>query len=154
MISTIHKARMVNTGRTDRNTHLEIKRRPHCIVPYNKYVKGVDRAAQYLSYYSTVRTTVMSQKKVIVHLINCTFFVYKTLNRNRETKYKKFLHGFPRFWLLQTKNLASRRTKHEHLGRLSRDFSKHELEKTVTDGQERKQYPARQCEVCAKHKTQ
>jgi hypothetical protein len=60
MINTIHKARMVNTGRRDRNTHLEIKKQPYCILPYNKFMKGVDRAAQHLSCYSTVRKTVMS----------------------------------------------------------------------------------------------
>jgi hypothetical protein len=91
---------------------------------------------------------------VVVYLINCAFFAHKTLNRNRETKYKKILHGFARFWLLQTKNLTSKKHKQEKLGRLFREFSKHKLEKTVMDGQGRKQYPARQCEICSRHATQ
>jgi hypothetical protein len=59
MISTIHKARMVNTGRRNRNTNLEITNQPHCIVPYNKFMKGVDRTDQHISYCSTLRKTVM-----------------------------------------------------------------------------------------------
>jgi hypothetical protein len=86
---------------------------------------------------------------VVVHLINCAFFLQKT--RNRKTKYEKYLHGFARFGVLQTKNPTSRWPKQENLHRLFRDFRKHKLKKTVTDGQGRKKYPAGQCEVCAKH---
>jgi len=56
-ISTIHEATIVNTGRKDRETNIEIKK-PYIVVQYNKFMKGVDRADQYLSFYSVLRKTV------------------------------------------------------------------------------------------------
>ena len=57
MISTIHDATIVNTGRKDRKTNMDIKK-PYAVVRYNKFTKGVDRADQYLNYYSVLRKTV------------------------------------------------------------------------------------------------
>jgi hypothetical protein len=57
IISTIHDATTVNTGRKDRKTKMEIKK-PYAIVQYNKFMNGVDRADQYLSYYSILRKSV------------------------------------------------------------------------------------------------
>ena len=54
MISTVHEATIVNTGQKDRKTSMEIKK-PYAVVQYNKFMKGVDRAGQYLSYYSVLR---------------------------------------------------------------------------------------------------
>jgi len=49
MISTVHDTAIVSTGRKDRRTNIEIKK-PYAVVQYNKLVKGVDRADQYLIY--------------------------------------------------------------------------------------------------------
>jgi len=49
MISTIHDATIINKGRKDRNTNMEIKK-PYAVVQYNKIIKDVDRAGQNLSY--------------------------------------------------------------------------------------------------------
>ena len=57
MISTIHDATIVNKGRKDRKTNMEIKK-PYAVVQYNKFVNDVDRADQYLSLYSLLRKTV------------------------------------------------------------------------------------------------
>jgi len=54
MISMIHDATVVNTGRKDRKTNMEIKK-PYAVALYNKFMKGLDRADQYLSYYSVLR---------------------------------------------------------------------------------------------------
>jgi hypothetical protein len=59
MISTIHDATIVNTRRKNRKTNLEIKK-PCAVV---QYVKGIDWADQYLSYYSVLRKTVKWSKK-------------------------------------------------------------------------------------------
>ena len=73
MISTIHEATIVNKGRKDRKTHMEIKK-PYVVVQYNKFMKGVDRADQYLSNYSVLRKTVKwSEKKVVLYLLNCVY---------------------------------------------------------------------------------
>jgi hypothetical protein len=50
VISTIHDATTVNKGRKDRKTNMEIKK-PYAAEQYNKFVRGVDRANQYLNYY-------------------------------------------------------------------------------------------------------
>jgi hypothetical protein len=47
------------------------------------FMKGVDRASQYLAYYSLLRKDVKWTKKVALWLINCalfnSFLVYKYL---------------------------------------------------------------------------
>ena len=86
MISTIHDATIVNKGREDRKTNMEIKK-PYIVVQYNKFLKGVDRRDQYLSYYTVLRKTVKWSKKVVLYLLSCvlfnTFFVYRTLNTDK-----------------------------------------------------------------------
>ena len=82
----IHDATVVNTGRQDKETNMEIKK-PYAVVQYSKFVKDLDRAEQYLSYYSILRKTVKWSKKVVLYLLNCAlfnaFFVYRTLNTNK-----------------------------------------------------------------------
>jgi hypothetical protein len=41
----IHDATIVNKGRKDRKTNMEIKN-PYAVVQYNKFIKGIDRADQ------------------------------------------------------------------------------------------------------------
>jgi hypothetical protein len=57
MISTILDVTTVNKGRKDRNTNVEI-RKPYAVVQYNKCIKGLDRADQYLTCYSVLKKTV------------------------------------------------------------------------------------------------
>ena len=49
MISTIHDTTTENKGRKDRNTNMEIKN-PYSVVQYNKFIQGIDRTDQYLTY--------------------------------------------------------------------------------------------------------
>jgi len=71
-------------------------KKPYAVVQYNKFMKGVDRADQYICFYSVLRKTVKWSKKVVLYLQHCalfnTFFVYRTLNTNKKVKYKNFLH--------------------------------------------------------------
>jgi hypothetical protein len=55
--STIHDATIVNKGRKDRKTNMEIKK-PYAVVQYSIFMNGIDRADQYLSFYSVLRKTV------------------------------------------------------------------------------------------------
>jgi len=106
MISTIHDATIVNKGRKDRKTNMEIKK-PYAVVQYCKFIKGIDRADQYLTYYSVLKNTVKWPKKVVLYLLNCVlfsaFFVYRTLNTNK-VKYKNFLHELGRSWISEVQN--------------------------------------------------
>ena len=169
MTSTIHDATTVNTGRKDKTTNMEIKK-PYTVAQYNKFVKGVDRADQYLRYYSVLKKTLKWSKKVVLYLLNCmlrnAFFVYRTLNTNKKVKYKSSLHKAGRSWISEVQNkiksssddlqLTQKQTtqrgpKQDLPGRLSGDFRIHKLGKIVAGGEGKKKYPARQCKVCAAH---
>jgi len=107
IISTIHDATIVNTGWKDKKTNMEVKK-AYAVVQYNKFMKGIDRADQYLSYYSVLRITVKWSKKVVLNLLNCvlfnTFFMHRTLNTNKKMKYKNFLHDVGRYGILEVEN--------------------------------------------------
>jgi len=132
MISTIHEATIVNTGWEGGKTNMEIKK-PYAVVQYNKFMKGVERADQYLRYYLVLRKTVKWSKTVVLYLLNCAlfieFFVYKTLNTNKKVKYKNFLHEVGRSWISEDQNRVSpilmtfncQRSK-QHQGGLNRTF--------------------------------
>ena len=106
MISTIHEATTVNKERKDRKTNMEIKKL-YAFVQYNKFIKGVDRTDQYLTYYSVQKKAVKCSKKVVLYLLNCVlfnaFFVYRTLSTNK-VKYKNFLHELGRSWKSEVQN--------------------------------------------------
>jgi hypothetical protein len=102
MISTIHDASMILTGKKYRKIGDEIKK-PFCIVQYNNYMKGgVEEADQYLSYYSILRKTVKWNKKVGLDLINCGLFnsyrIYTALNPQKKNRYKQILLDVARDW--------------------------------------------------------
>jgi len=65
MISTIHDATIVNKGWKDRKTNMEIKKL-YAVVQYNKFMKGIDRADQSLSFYSFLRKIVKWLKKMVL----------------------------------------------------------------------------------------
>jgi hypothetical protein len=66
------------------------------------FMKGADRADQYLAYYSLLRKTVKWTKKVALWLINCalfnSFLVYKSLNPDSKLKYKEFMVQVAKTW--------------------------------------------------------
>lgn len=57
MISTIHSARIMESGSVNRRSHISIQK-PESIIDYNKYMKGVDRADQCIC-----RTTLFLEKR-------------------------------------------------------------------------------------------
>jgi len=69
----------------DRKTNMEIKK-PYVVFQYNIFMKGVDRADQYLSFYSVLRTTLKWSKKVVLYLLNCVLF--NAFFCVQDTKYK------------------------------------------------------------------
>jgi len=73
MISMICDTTIVNTGRKDRKTDMEIKK-PYAVFQNSKFMKCTGRADQYLSYYSVLRRTVKLSKKVVLYLLNCAPF--------------------------------------------------------------------------------
>jgi hypothetical protein len=57
MINMVHEATNVNTVQKDWKTNMETKK-PYTVVQYNKFLKSIDMADQYLSFYSVLRNTV------------------------------------------------------------------------------------------------
>jgi len=170
MISTIHDATTVNKGRKDRKTSMEVKK-PYAVVQYNKFMKGLDRVDQYLSFYSALRKTVKSSKKVVLYLLNCAllnaFFVCRTINTHKKVKYKNFLHEIGRSWISEVQNQSEpnsddlqlpekqttpRGPKQDPPSSLSGHFRIHKHEKIFGGGQGKRKHPARPCKVCAVHK--
>ena len=84
MISTIHDATIINKGRKDRKTNMEINK-PYAVVQYDKFIKGIDRADQYLTYYSVPKKTVKWSKKVVLYLLNCVLHILCV----QDVKYKQ-----------------------------------------------------------------
>jgi hypothetical protein len=86
MISTTHDATIVNAGLKDMKTNMEIKKL-YAVFQYHKFRKGIDRADQYLNYYSVLKKTIKWSKKLVLYLLNCAFFkaffVYRTLNTKK-----------------------------------------------------------------------
>jgi hypothetical protein len=135
---------------------------------YNKFIKGIDRADQYLRFYSVLSKTVKWLKKVVWYLLNCAlfnaFFVEKTLN-TKKVNYKNFLHKVGRSWISEVQNRSEsnsdqlqlpekqttpRGPKQDPPGRLYSDFGIHNL-KTLLVGRGRR-YLARPFKVCVAHK--
>jgi hypothetical protein len=85
----------------EQRRHGQVKK-PICISEYNMFMKGVDRADQYLAYYSLPWKTVKWMKKVALWLINCAIFnsfsVFKKLNPSSKYKYKAFLLNVAKAW--------------------------------------------------------
>lgn len=106
MILTIHNADICDTGKKDKNGDAILK--PKCIIDYNRYMKGVDRADQYLSYYPIYRKTKKWTKKVSLYFINCAIFnsfcIYRHLNKEhiRKLNYHDFLIKLGTAWIKTT----------------------------------------------------
>jgi hypothetical protein len=85
---TVHNSEHVNTGRSIETQNTDINK-PKCIAKYNRYMKGVDSADQYLSYYSIVIRTVKCFKKLSLFLLNwatCGFSLPQILQLCLHTK--------------------------------------------------------------------
>lgn len=102
MISSIHTANLIET--TNPRTKQTVKK-PTCIVEYNKYMKGVDRADQYLSYYSILLKTKKWTKKVVLFFINAALFnAHRVYVKGSGTniRFKKFLLDVANSWINTT----------------------------------------------------
>ena len=85
MRSTIHDATTVNEGRKDRKTNMEIKKL-YAVFQYNKFIKGIGRADQYLSFYSVLRKCKMVEESGTVSAKLCAL---QRIFCVQDTKYKQ-----------------------------------------------------------------
>jgi hypothetical protein len=79
-----------------------VKKKPISISEYVMFMKGVDRADQYLGHYSLLRKTVKWTMKVALWLINCalfnSFIIYTKLNPTTKFRDKEFLLSGVKAW--------------------------------------------------------
>lgn len=85
MISSIQNANLIDTWKNRKTRNAILK--PKCIMDYNNFMKGVNRADQFLSYYPIYYgKTIKWTKKVALYLINCALFnsfkVYEEINQD------------------------------------------------------------------------
>ncbi|KAL0812035.1 hypothetical protein ABMA28_009429 [Loxostege sticticalis] len=86
MITTLNHPEMVNgTNRHGQSS------KPLEVATYNKFMSGIDRCDQMVSYYSSPSKTVRWYKKVIFHLLdlavwNC-FYIYKKYVKRHSKSY-------------------------------------------------------------------
>ena len=160
-ISTIHNGSLVDTAKKCRKTNSTIKK-PATILDYNKYMKGVDRADQFLSYYPIYRKTIKWSKKVALYLFNCALYNAFVLQQHYNTNSKKlhfhdFLLKICESWIkdrspVGEKNLefpsTSRASSRESINRLSGHVKEHQLIR-ISETNNRKR---RRCHVCYKNK--
>ncbi|XP_015596321.1 piggyBac transposable element-derived protein 4-like [Cephus cinctus] len=112
MISTIHSAQLMKSTNRSRRSTAPIQK-PNSIINYNTYMKGVDRADQYLAYYSIFRKTKKWTKRVGMFFINCALFnsfkLY-TVIHGKNITYKNFLHKVAIWW---TADSEANSTEHD-----------------------------------------
>ena len=130
-------------------------------------MKGVDRADQYLSYYSILRKTTKWTKRVAMYLVNCALFnsfvVYNS-HAPKKIKYKNFLYAVAFHWVSDTISEAptfqdpgpstsstKRAPFRDPPGRFSMDMRKHKIEK-IKGAEKNKKNPQRQCRMCSAQK--
>ncbi|XP_068993070.1 piggyBac transposable element-derived protein 4-like [Neodiprion pinetum] len=161
MISTIHNATLVNTQRTCKKTNCTIKK-PESVLDYNKYMKGVDRADQYLSYYPIYRKSIKWSKKVCMYFFNCALFnafrTFQYFNREQKSlRFHDFLLKVCDSWIKDhepavEQNLevatTSRASHYDPIDRLSGQVKQHQLV-LISETNKRKR---RSCHVCSKNK--
>ena len=86
LMSTVEDATMVDTGKTDWDTGESVTK-PRVVTAYNKWMGGVDRADQLLSYTPFKVKTLKWWKRIFFHLINITlsnsFVLYKDHTADR-----------------------------------------------------------------------
>lgn len=164
MISTIHNAKLVHTGKIYRKTNRPI-RKPECMVDYNHHMKGVVRPDQYLRFYPMYKKTIKWSTKVVFYLINCALFnsfrVYKYFNVN-STKLLKFNYFLMKLCHAWTQNNLAKRNEyiptlssdlhHGLIQRLSSQIKDHQLV-LISETNKRKRRRCRECHANKLRKT-
>jgi hypothetical protein len=105
MLSTIHDTTVVNRGRKDMKTNMEIKKH-YAVVQYSKFIKGIDRGRPVPELLLSSEENCKMVNKVVLYLLNCvlcnTFCVQDT--KYKQSNYKNFLHEVGRSWISEFQN--------------------------------------------------
>jgi hypothetical protein len=86
MLSTKHGSSLSTTSRRNRITN-EIIRKPNVVTNYNKYMGGVDRSDQMISYTNNVVKSFKWWKKASLHTLHSlAMFVFLPVPLNLDIK--------------------------------------------------------------------
>lgn len=158
LMSTIEDAVMVETGKTNWGGTEPITK-PRVVMAYNKYMGGVDRADQMLSYTPLKMKTFKWWKRVWFHLLNVAmmnaFLIYKDHTKDKvlmsmRAFRKSVVHDLVRdadgahVPSLQGRHRSRTAEGDDSITRLQ---GRHFPSKITTDG--KKQHPTRVCTVCS-----
>ncbi|XP_071129298.1 piggyBac transposable element-derived protein 4-like [Mytilus edulis] len=146
MLSTIHKTNLVNTRRRDRETNDYI-RKPSVVNYYNKYMGGVDRSDQMITYINSVVKSFKWWKKVIFHVLAIAVLDAYTLYK---ADHPNITHKAFRRQLI-TELVSNNPIESDKVGRpsnakLERLSERHFISRIVGVG--KKKNIARLCKVC------
>jgi hypothetical protein len=93
MLSTVHGSDMSATHRRDKDTNVIIMK-PSMVVNYNKYMGGVDRSDQMISYTNSIVKSFNWWKKVIFHVLAIAvldaYILFKSQNPNSVITHRVF----------------------------------------------------------------
>nr|XP_022904169.1 piggyBac transposable element-derived protein 4-like [Onthophagus taurus] len=155
MLTTMHDAVVIGTGKIDRETKEE-KKKPHCIVDYNQYMGTVDRSDMMLSSAECVRRTVKWYKKVFFHLFDISLFnahaLYMTVTCKKIT-----LGQFQHQVIVQILQKYHKPIHSNKPGRPKASDCDNPLRLTerhfpsLVPPTEKKKHAQKRCVVCAKH---
>ena len=101
MISTCHHDKMEQVEVWKRGVHHKVSvLKPQCVAEYNRYMNGVDKMDQNITYYPTVRRGLKWTRKFVLYLMQiCVFnatILYK--QQNRKISQLAFIRKVVRAW--------------------------------------------------------
>lgn len=159
MLTTIHEAVMVETGKVDRAGNIIEK--PEAVYYYCKRMGGVDLNDQLLNYYSFLRKSLKWSRKILIHFFNMCILNGYILNKHygsEKLSHDEYRDKIIKFLIsegLKSYNIPLPPVMSRKIGR--RHVQEHE-EKRLTErhfptnipgGEGRKrQKPCRPCFVC------
>ncbi|XP_023944413.1 piggyBac transposable element-derived protein 4-like [Bicyclus anynana] len=95
MISTEHHSDFVQS----RNRHGKVKQTPKVIVEYKKYMRGVDRKNEMLSYYQSFKKSTKWHNQIVIHvmqvmLLNCFNMFNEQMKRSGDNSRPMSFYDF------------------------------------------------------------
>ena len=144
MLSTMHKAEAVDTGKKNRKGESIMK--PKAIHDCNQKMGGVDKNDAMIGNYSCIRKTYKWYTKVFYHFLEegifNAFIIYKKNAPNRRKRYLQFKMDVIREMIRRTKKEINTTTSFDRLK--GRHFP------ALIPPTENKEKPQKRCVVCKK----
>ena len=146
MLSTLHKANMVDTGKKDKDKNPILK--PSCILDYNRQMGGVDLVDQQLHSFHTLRKTYKWYRKLALRLLmQCMLNAHKAYQFQTGSKQDllSFSHDVINMLLVSSPKLNRELPMRDTVHRLTgRHFpAKKQPKEGAVD-----QRPKKKCRVC------